>query len=188
VSEKTARLELPISLLPIGGNIVDYQMRVIIRLAPPPQIRVIIRLAPPTQRQRWLLAAASTVFVVASAALVCTSIIFPPTAEDVAFTVPDLPAADLLVSEVRLVGAAAGRRIAGVLKNRSGQAYSDIQMTFSFIGPDGDNVGSAEARVDRLAGYQAARFGAPAAPPVTASAVEIVVQQIAAQPPLAGSR
>jgi hypothetical protein len=153
-------------------------------------MRVIIRLAPPTQTQRWLLAAASVGFVVASAALVIyTSTTSPPgTAEDVAFTVPDLPPADLMVSEVSLVGPAEDRRIAGVLKNRSGHAYSDIEMTFSFIGPDGDNVGSVAARIGRIAGYQAARFGAPAAPPVTASAVEIVLRQIEVQPPPASSR
>jgi hypothetical protein len=109
-------------------------------------------------------------------------------AEDVAFTVPDVPPADLIVSEVSLAGPAEDRRIAGVLKNKSGRTYGDIQMTFSLIGPDGDNVGSAEARVGRLEGHQAAQFRAPAAPAVTPNAVEIVLKQIEAQPPLVGSR
>ncbi len=149
-------------------------------------MRVTIKWEPLPPRQRWLLASAATVYVVVFGLAISEFTIRSGanTAGNVAFTVPDVPTADLIVSEVAFISAAEGRRIAGVLKNRSSTTYRNIQMRFSLIGSDGDNVGLAEATVHQLGGHQAAKFEASAE---TAKAVEIVLKQIEAQPPPAGA-
>jgi len=100
-----------------------------------------------------------------------------------ALAVPVVPSAagGLTVSETIFTGRAGRRSITGILKNKSGRSYRGIQMWFSLIGPNGDNVGSAEARVDQLGGYKTARFEASAAEGL-AKAAEIVLKQIEAQP------
>ena len=150
-------------------------------------MRIIVRWKPLSAGQWWLLASAGGFLVVALAALSIHVFMLPyspSTAESMALTVSDIPTADLNVSEVAFVSAAEGRGIAGDLKNRSGTTYRDIQMIFSLIGSDGDNVGLAEATVQQLEGHQAAKFEASAE---TAKAVEIVLKQIEAQPPPAGA-
>ena len=66
------------------------------------------------------------------------------------------------------------RRIAGVLKNRSGNAYTDIQMTFSLVGADGATAGSAVVMVGQIGGHQTAKCEVP---DVKAKAVEIVCRR-----------
>jgi hypothetical protein len=159
-------------------------MRVVIRWKPPaPRQRVIIRWKPLIPRQRWLLASAGAVSVIVSAApaiLEFASLSFQSATESTAFTVP--APADLIVSEAGFIGPAERRTIAGVLKNRSGKSYTDIEMIFALVGPDGDTVGSATARVIQLGGHETAKFEVPETSDPTAKAVEIVLKQIEAQP------
>ncbi len=158
-------------------------MRVIIRWKPSiRKQRVVIRWSPLIPRQRWLLASAGAVSVIVSAtpAIVeFASLSFQGMTGSAAFAVP--APADLIVSEAGFVGPAERRTIAGVLQNRSGRTYTDIEMVFNLVGPDGDTVGSAAARVIQLAAHETARFEVPESCDPTPKAVEIVLQQIEAR-------
>ena len=152
-------------------------------------MHIIIRWKPLAPRECWLFAsAAGGVLVLTLVALSIHGFIVPSrpsAAENMTFPLPSIQPADLIVSEAAFVGTAESRRIAGVLKNRSGRTYNNIEMTFSLIGADGDNVGLATATVPRLEGHEAAKFEASG---VTSKAIEIVLKQIEATPPLAGAQ
>ena len=151
-------------------------------------MRVILRWKRPTRNQWlcWLLTSAGGTFVLIAALQAPAFREFTGLSgrSAVQNTTLAVPPADLIVSEARFVGRAEGRSIAGVLKNRSGQTYTDIQVTFSLVGPDGDTVGLAAVTVDRIGGHATANFETPGVDP---KAAEIVLRHIEAHPPLAGA-
>ena len=95
-----------------------------------------------------------------------------------------VPLADLIVSEARFFGPPERRGIAGALQNRSRRTYTDIQVTFSLVGPDGDTIGLATVTLDRIGGHETANFETVGVEP---KAVEIVLRHIETHPPLAGA-
>jgi hypothetical protein len=105
-------------------------------------------------------------------------------AQNTVLTAPNVPPADLIVSEASFAGPAERRCIAGVLKNQSDKTYTNIQMTFSLVGDDGDRVGSATVMVGQIGAHGAAKFETTDVPP---KAVEIVLEHIKTQPPMAGA-
>jgi hypothetical protein len=127
-------------------------------------MRVTIKWKPLPPRQPWLLASAAAVSVVTFGLAISAFTIRSgaSTAKNVAVTVPDISTADLIVSEVAFISTAQGRRIAGVLKNRSSTTCKDIQMNVSLIDSDGDNAGLAEATVHQPGGHQMSKFEASA--------------------------
>ena len=138
---------------------------------------------------RWLLASAGGACVLIAALQApafrkFTGLSRHNAAQNTALTVPEVLPADLIVSEAVFAGPAERRKIGGVLKNRSGRTYTDIQMTFCLVGPNGDTVGWAAATVNRIGGHETANFEAP---DVTPKAVEIVLTHIETQPRLAGA-
>jgi len=137
---------------------------------------------------RWLPAAAGgTLVLIALLPLAFhefTGLSHKSAAPDAALTVPEVLPPNLIVSEAGFVGLAERRRIAGVLQNRSGTAYTNIQLTFSLVGLDGDTVGMATATVGHIGGRETARFETPEVKP---KAAELVLHYIETHPPLAGA-
>jgi len=80
------------------------------------------------------------------------------TVQAAALTVPEVPQPDLILAEAAFVGPAGRRRISGVLENKSGKAYSGVEVTFALIGPNGDTLGVVTATVDRVGSHQTAKF------------------------------
>ncbi len=135
-------------------------------------------------RLRWPLAAAGGVFLLIAALQAPAFHEFTGrsrkiVAQDTTLTAPEVLPADLIVAEAGFIGPAGRRRISGALKNRSGRPYSDVHLTFSLVGTDGDTVGTATATVDHIGGHETARFEAPDVKPKT---VELVLHDIETHP------
>ena len=145
----------------------------------------------PNHRARRMLVAAAGIFVLIAAfqALAFRGHIGPAPKslpqDTAAPAAQAVPPADLIVSEAGFVGPAGRRRIAGILKNSSGNSYTDIHLTFCLIGADGDTVGLVTATVDRIGARETTGFESP---DVKLKAAELVLKNIETHPSVAGTR
>lgn len=154
-------------------------------------MRVIIRWQPGSGNNRlsrlltWVGPACVLAAVLQTRIVRNLNIVLPNTAtRHTGIAVPAILPADLIVSEVGFVGPPERRTFAGTLENRSGKTYTNVQMTFSLVGRDGDMVGSAAATVNHIEGHHTAKFETP---DVTPKGVEIVLNHIEGQVPAAGA-
>lgn len=71
--------------------------------------------------------------------------------------IQQVPVADLILSEATIQGSAERRRVVGMVRNRSMQAYTNVAVTFT-LKRNGNTVGVAQAFVSRIEADATAAF------------------------------